>query len=204
MEKRMREAQTSASVLADGRGGARGGVAAGGASSAARIRGAPRLPPNVACRCRRGGQETGRWPQCEAHNPGAVGLARQCQASRRQMDGGYRDRGRVSSRCRSARSTRRCCLRRCRGPALLISRCRRPSACPTSPNRAFSSISTNTPSSYEPADFQKDVLYTIGDYYKGSLYGYETDGDTYLMFYNKPGSTMPMSRRRSLTSTAIP
>lgn len=39
---------------------------------------------------------------------------------------------------------------------------------------------------YEPADFQKDVLYTIGDYYKGSLYGYETDGDTYLMFYNKP------------------
>ena len=39
---------------------------------------------------------------------------------------------------------------------------------------------------HEPADFQKDVLYTIGDYYKGSLYGYETDGDTYLMFYNKP------------------
>lgn len=39
---------------------------------------------------------------------------------------------------------------------------------------------------HEPADFQKDVLYTIGDYYKGSLDGYETDGDTYLMFYNKP------------------
>lgn len=39
---------------------------------------------------------------------------------------------------------------------------------------------------YEPADFQKDALYTIGDYYKGSLYGYQTDGDTYLMFYNKP------------------
>ena len=38
---------------------------------------------------------------------------------------------------------------------------------------------------YEPADFQDDVLYTIGDYYKGSLYGYQTDGDTYLMFYNK-------------------
>ena len=39
---------------------------------------------------------------------------------------------------------------------------------------------------YEPSDYQKDALYTIGDYYKGSLYGYQTDGDTYLMFYNKP------------------
>lgn len=39
---------------------------------------------------------------------------------------------------------------------------------------------------YEPEGFQKDSLYTIGDYYKGSLYGYQTDGDTYLMFYNKP------------------
>jgi multiple sugar transport system substrate-binding protein len=37
---------------------------------------------------------------------------------------------------------------------------------------------------YEPGDFQKDALYTIGDYYKGSLYGYQTDGDTYVMFYN--------------------
>jgi multiple sugar transport system substrate-binding protein len=39
---------------------------------------------------------------------------------------------------------------------------------------------------YEPADYQKDALYVTGDYYKGSLYGYQTDGDTYLMFYNKP------------------
>ncbi|WP_340109959.1 extracellular solute-binding protein [Pikeienuella sp. HZG-20] len=39
---------------------------------------------------------------------------------------------------------------------------------------------------YEPEDFQADALYTIGDYYKGSLYGYQTDGDIYLMFYNKP------------------
>ena len=38
---------------------------------------------------------------------------------------------------------------------------------------------------YEPVDFQADALYTTGDYYKGSLYGYQTDGDTYLMFYNK-------------------
>lgn len=39
---------------------------------------------------------------------------------------------------------------------------------------------------YEPENFQEDALYSIGDYYKGSLYGYQTDGDTYLMFYNKP------------------
>lgn len=39
---------------------------------------------------------------------------------------------------------------------------------------------------YEPEDFQEDGLYSTGDYYKGSLYGYQTDGDTYLMFYNKP------------------
>ena len=38
---------------------------------------------------------------------------------------------------------------------------------------------------YEPEDFQKDALYTTGDYYKGSLYGYQTDGDTYVMFYLK-------------------
>ena len=38
---------------------------------------------------------------------------------------------------------------------------------------------------YEPEDFQKDSLYTIGDYYKGSLYGYQTDGDIYVMFYLK-------------------
>jgi multiple sugar transport system substrate-binding protein len=38
---------------------------------------------------------------------------------------------------------------------------------------------------YEPENFQKDALYTIGDYYKGSLYGYQTDGDTYVMFYLK-------------------
>jgi len=39
---------------------------------------------------------------------------------------------------------------------------------------------------YEPEGFQKGSLYTIGDYYKGSFYGYQTDGDTYLMFYNQP------------------
>ncbi len=38
---------------------------------------------------------------------------------------------------------------------------------------------------YEPEGFQDDALYSIGDYYKGSPYGYQTDGDTYVMFYLK-------------------
>ena len=38
---------------------------------------------------------------------------------------------------------------------------------------------------YEPEGFQDDALYSIGDYYKGNLYGYQTDGDTYVMFYLK-------------------
>jgi len=57
------------------------------------------------------------------------------------------------------------------------------------PDRAESGILVNLDQyaqKYEPEDFQKDSLFTLGDYYKGSLYGYQTDGDTYLMFYNKP------------------
>ncbi len=38
---------------------------------------------------------------------------------------------------------------------------------------------------YAPQGFLDDSLYSIGDFYKGSLYGYQTDGDTYLMFYNQ-------------------
>lgn len=38
---------------------------------------------------------------------------------------------------------------------------------------------------YEPADFSTGHLYRNGDYYGGKLYGYQTDGDAYLMFYNK-------------------
>ena len=38
---------------------------------------------------------------------------------------------------------------------------------------------------YEPVHFRDDILYSLGDYYKNHFYGYQTDGDTYLMFYNK-------------------
>lgn len=37
---------------------------------------------------------------------------------------------------------------------------------------------------YEPTNFHDKILYNIGDTYRGVHYGYQTDGDTYLMFYN--------------------
>jgi multiple sugar transport system substrate-binding protein len=50
-------------------------------------------------------------------------------------------------------------------------------------------------SKYEPKNFQSDALYSTGDYYKGSLFGYQTDGDTYLMFYNKDWLENPDERK---------
>ncbi|MGH1485656.1 MAG: extracellular solute-binding protein [Cellvibrionaceae bacterium] len=38
---------------------------------------------------------------------------------------------------------------------------------------------------YEPADYKNYQLYDYGDYVNGQFYGYQTDGDTYVMFYNK-------------------
>ncbi len=38
---------------------------------------------------------------------------------------------------------------------------------------------------HQPSGYQDNALFTIGDYYKGELYGYQTDGDAYLMFYNR-------------------
>lgn len=37
---------------------------------------------------------------------------------------------------------------------------------------------------YAPADISKGALYTVGNLYDGRLYGYQTDGDVYVMFYN--------------------
>ena len=39
---------------------------------------------------------------------------------------------------------------------------------------------------YEPQVDYQASLYDLGDRYKGKFYGYQTDGDTYLMFYNQP------------------
>jgi multiple sugar transport system substrate-binding protein len=38
---------------------------------------------------------------------------------------------------------------------------------------------------YEPEGFHDSFLYTVSDYYKGESYGYQTDGDAYVMFYRK-------------------
>ena len=38
---------------------------------------------------------------------------------------------------------------------------------------------------YETEFAYNKSLYSLGDYYKGRFYGYQTDGDAYLMFYSK-------------------
>lgn len=38
---------------------------------------------------------------------------------------------------------------------------------------------------HQPEGFSDDYLYRKGDYYRNKLYGYQTDGDAYLLFYNK-------------------
>ena len=37
---------------------------------------------------------------------------------------------------------------------------------------------------YEPIGFRNDILFDIGDRFEGSTFGFQTDGDAYLMFYN--------------------
>jgi multiple sugar transport system substrate-binding protein len=38
---------------------------------------------------------------------------------------------------------------------------------------------------HEPANFRQSMLYRTGDMFDGKLYGFQTDGDAYLMFYNR-------------------
>lgn len=38
---------------------------------------------------------------------------------------------------------------------------------------------------YEPAELRQGILYDVGDSFDDTLYGFQTDGDTYLMFYNE-------------------
>lgn len=45
---------------------------------------------------------------------------------------------------------------------------------------------TKFAAAYEPSALRDRSLYTIGDSYDGRLYGFQADGDAYLMFYNKP------------------
>lgn len=38
---------------------------------------------------------------------------------------------------------------------------------------------------HEPAGFREGILYQIGDSFDGDVYGFQTDGDAYVMFYHK-------------------
>tara|TARA_R110002049_G_scaffold29972_4_gene102096 strand:+ start:17451 stop:18872 length:1422 start_codon:yes stop_codon:yes gene_type:complete len=38
---------------------------------------------------------------------------------------------------------------------------------------------------YEPPDFRDGILYSVGDKFDGKTYGFQTDGDAYVMFYHK-------------------
>src|SRR6202790_5911057 len=38
---------------------------------------------------------------------------------------------------------------------------------------------------YEPEGYQDSIIYKTANYYKGNFYGYETDGDAYVMFYRQ-------------------
>lgn len=47
-------------------------------------------------------------------------------------------------------------------------------------------------------------LYTLGDRYRGRLYGYQTDGDVYIMFYNRAWLDDPQNRARFADQTGTP
>ena len=49
---------------------------------------------------------------------------------------------------------------------------------------------------YEPADFRSGALFPLGDRYKGNLYGYQTDGDAYMMFYHRDWLEDPEEDKR--------
>lgn len=47
---------------------------------------------------------------------------------------------------------------------------------------------------HEPEGFRDGVLYSIGDSFDGEIYGFQTDGDTYVMFYHKDWLEDPAER----------
>lgn len=61
---------------------------------------------------------------------------------------------------------------------------------------------------HEPASLHQGMLYEHGDRYQGSLYGYQTDGDAYVMFYNRDwlsaGTEKARYEERFGTSLALP
>ncbi len=44
---------------------------------------------------------------------------------------------------------------------------------------------TSLAKKFEPANFRDSSLYTLGDTYNSKFYGYQADGDAYIMFYHR-------------------
>ena len=57
---------------------------------------------------------------------------------------------------------------------------------------------------YQPHEFRRQALYSLGDTYDGRLYGYQTDGDTYVMFYNKTWLDDPDEQARFADTHGYP
>ncbi len=58
---------------------------------------------------------------------------------------------------------------------------------------------------HEPASHRDGILYGIGDSFDDDIYGFQTDGDTYVMFYNSEMLNDPAEQERyaSLTGAAL-
>lgn len=49
---------------------------------------------------------------------------------------------------------------------------------------------------YEPAGFRESILYSTGDTFDGDIYGFQSDGDTYVMFYHRDWLENPSEQAR--------
>jgi multiple sugar transport system substrate-binding protein len=49
---------------------------------------------------------------------------------------------------------------------------------------------------YEPMGFRSNILYRIGDSFDSEIYGFQTDGDAYVMFYNKAFLDNPDEKKK--------
>jgi multiple sugar transport system substrate-binding protein len=57
---------------------------------------------------------------------------------------------------------------------------------------------------YEPANFRDGILYSTGDSFDGELYGFQTDGDAYVMFYNRTFLENPAEQARYESAYGVP
>ena len=57
--------------------------------------------------------------------------------------------------------------------------------------------------SHEPDGLRSGILYDVGDSYDGEIYGFQADGDTYVMFYNAALLNDPAEQDRYGTQTGV-